>query len=78
MLSLPLNLSQFSCPCFFPIYPVYILLSGSDGVQDRGVGDMGLHREQSRGKLPWDQLVATWCPFHCTVIPSMSQTTDTR
>lgn len=57
---------------FFSIYPVYNLLSASDGVQDCGVGDMGLHREQSRGKLPWDQLVVTGCPFHCTVIPSMS------
>lgn len=34
---------------------------------------MGLHREQSRGKLPWDPLVLILeAPFHCSVIPSMS------
>lgn len=37
--------NQFSliCPFLFPFCP--------DGVQDRGVRNLGLHREQSRGKL---------------------------
>lgn len=39
-----------------------IPLSLADGVQDRGVGDMGLHREQSRGKHPWDPLVLILAP----------------
>lgn len=33
--------------------------SVSDGVQDCGVGHMGLHREQGGGKLLWDPLVLT-------------------
>lgn len=34
---------------------------------------MGLHREQSRGKLPRDPLVLILgAPSHCSVIPSMS------
>lgn len=39
-----------------------IPLSLSDGVQDRGLGDMGLHRKQSRGKHPWDPLVLILAP----------------
>lgn len=40
-----LQLSEYLPICHLLSVP----LSASDGVQDRGVGDLGLHREQSRG-----------------------------
>lgn len=52
-------------------------LSVSDGVQDRGVGDMGLHREQSRGKLPWVLLVLVLgAPFTAVSFPQCHTTVE--
>ena len=52
-------------------------LSVSDGVQDRGVGDMGLHREQSRGKLPWVLLVLVLgAPFTAVSFPQCHATVE--
>lgn len=73
-LSLSVSLSQFSCDCIRPScsfvtcslslsLPPTPIPTVSDRVQDRGVGDMGLHREQSRGRLPWVPLVLTWGPL---------------
>lgn len=49
-------------------------LSASDGVQDRGVGDLGLHREQSGGGYSPGGAISPVAPgpSRCRVISSMS------
>lgn len=69
---------------FDPFYPTVFsnLCLSSDRVQDCGVGDLGLHREQSRGKLLWVPLyllqaaplsvTAHTCFHRCLMEPSSS------
>lgn len=49
-MSRKLEIYELQLPVHLPLcHLLSVPVSASDGVQDRGVGDLGLHREQSRG-----------------------------